>query len=356
LVLTDNKAAQQQLTNQIRDELVAQNKLGQKTHTINILQGKNLSDIHQNQIQNYSVGDVIKFNRNSAKFDKDIYYRVDALDSKNDILKLRDKHNQIYDLPINRYQNRQVWRAHQLELRTGEMMQWNRGHYQNQVKRNEGQRFTILNFQDNGQIKIKTQGKTQTIDPEQLFFSNYRYADTLDNCQGRGSNNCFYTPSDDTSLHQKQEHLVSANSIARDNLTVYTDDARSLGFSLDQDLHLDTIMENESQSFQLNPPTRQQEWNLLLVSKHLVEQHGELQPGLKGVKVYRTPDCLEITRTNDELCISDDGAQLVFDSHNATVKNTFSSSQCDRLHASMNNLIDHYELGLSQSHDLSIDF
>ncbi|MGL5834681.1 MAG: MobF family relaxase [Waterburya sp.] len=348
LVLTDTLEVQKQLTKTIRSELLAQNQLSEKQYTIKTLQKKNLTAVQgDHQIQNYSVGDVIKFINPSSRFDNKLYYRVEGIDYKNDILRLKNKHNQVQDLPINRYQNRQVFTVLPLELRTGEIMQFTRTHYLDQIRQNQGQRFTVLDFTENGQITIKTKGKTQTVSSDTLLHSDYSYVDTVSNSQRRkGVNHCFYAPSKNTSTEKVRENLtLIANSFSKDNLTVYLDEnAQSQSISSTTSKHRQiptterapmqgvteaTLRDAMPIASYATQTTRKQEWQVLVAATCLVEQLGK--PNLeKSAKIF-TQSGLEITRTDISLTLTKDGSKLLFDSGNATVKNTFSSNQLNQL-------------------------
>ena len=351
IVLTDTQDAKKHLSERIRQELISHHQLSITQREIYQLQPRNLGKLSLSQLHNYSVGDLIKFNRQSAKFNKDLYYRVEKINLENGILQLRDKDNQLHDLPANRYLDREVFSPHQLEIRLGEVMQFTRTHYHDQVKRTAGQSFSIIDLTDDGQIEIQTNGKTFSVAPEQLFFSDYRYVDTLDNYQGKTANYSLYAPSDDTSSPELQNNLALASSISTNQLTVYTNDSQSLG------LYSNSIQNSYPLSISpIEPPTRSQEFELLLASKYLIEHHRDLNPTNNDVQTFQSSDGLEITRTSDSLTISHDGAQLVFDSHNATIIDTFDSNQIDLLIESLGSqMLQHQQqIELTQSHSRSI--
>ncbi|MGK7953525.1 MAG: MobF family relaxase, partial [Xenococcaceae cyanobacterium] len=179
LILAGKNQEKEKITYQVRQGLIEGGKLGQESREISILKSKDLNKFSLTQASSYEVGDVVKFRQNSAKFDKELYYRVDAIDYRAGTLTLRDRYDTNQILELNRYKDREVFQSQSRELRCGEQMKFTRNHYQNQQKQINGQKFTILGFESNGQIQISTKGKTQTVSPGVLLYSDYRYADTV---------------------------------------------------------------------------------------------------------------------------------------------------------------------------------
>ncbi|WP_019505568.1 hypothetical protein [Pleurocapsa sp. PCC 7319] len=57
-----------------------------------------------------------------------------------------------------------------------------------------------MGFDERGQIKIQTKGKTQTVNPDALLYSDYRYVDTVHSSQGKTANHCIYAAGSGKSL------------------------------------------------------------------------------------------------------------------------------------------------------------
>lgn len=188
LVLVGTNAEKEAITNKIRQGLIEQEKLGKDFQKIQILKPKDLDKFSQTQASSYQIGDIIKFHRNSAKFSQELYYRVDEIDARKSIVKLRDKYGSRQCLELNRYKDRKVFQSQTLELRSGEQMKFTRNQYHNKLKQINGQSFTVIGFQDNEQIVIKTKGKTQKIPLDSLLYSDYRYADTVQSSKEKTTN------------------------------------------------------------------------------------------------------------------------------------------------------------------------
>ena len=200
LILAGTNKEKSAITNQIRQGLIEQGQLSQESQQINILKPKDLDKFSLTQASSYEVGDIIKFGHTTVKFNKDLYYRVDAVDSSTKTLTLRDSFGDRQSLELNSYRDRAVFQSETRELRLGEQMKFTRNHYQNQQKQINGQQFTVLGINTNGQIEIKTKGKTQTVNPDVLLYSDYRYVDTVHSSQGKTAQYCIYAASSDNSL------------------------------------------------------------------------------------------------------------------------------------------------------------
>ena len=59
-----------------------------------------------------------------------------------------------------------------------------------------------------GQIEIKTKGKTQTVNPDALLYSDYRYVDTVHSSQGKTAHYCIYAAGSGKSLTVGKESFL----------------------------------------------------------------------------------------------------------------------------------------------------
>ena len=351
IVLTDTIVEREAITNQIRRGLIERGKLGNDSRQIQILKPKILDKFSQTQASSYQVGDVIKFGRNSALFDAKLYYRVDEVDFKNSIVKLRDRYDSIQRLELNRYKDREVFQSQNLELRSGEIMKFTRNQYQDKLKPINGQQFTILGFQDSGQIVIKTKGKTQAITPESLLYSDYRYVDTIHSSRGKTANYCIYAASEGNSLAGERESFSVAASRARKEFTVYTASSQALGVSVTKSRGQENTFSLVSQQ----KPSRNAEFKLLVAARYLVEQQGKLNSSKPLAKIYQSLDGTTIKRTKNSLTITQGNRELQFDSNNATVKNTFSALEIEsQIKVRTNEMQQHLQLNQTQEWLISI--
>jgi conjugative relaxase-like TrwC/TraI family protein len=333
LILAGTNKEKEAITKQVRQGLIDQGKLSRESQPINILKPKDLDKFSLTQASSYEIGDVIKFSNSTARFSKDLYYRIDALDSKTKTLTLRDSLGNQQTLELNFYKDRTVFQSETRELRLGEEMKFTRNHYQNQSKQINGQQFTVLGFKSNGQITIQTKGKTQTVNPDTLLYSDYRYVDTVHSSQGKTANYCIYAAGAGKSLTVGKESFYVAASRAKHEFKVYTASTKALGLSIEksrgQENALSLVMKQQLNQ-QLSTPSREQEFKLLVAAKYLVEQAGNLDPQHLHVKSYRASDGTEIKRDRNFLTITYQGQELKFNQDNATVNNTFSATHLEQ--------------------------
>jgi len=358
LILAGTNKEKEAITKQVRQGLVEQKKLSPESRRISILKPKDLDKFSLTQASSYEVGDVIKFGHNTVRFNKDLYYRVDAIDSRNKILTLRDSLGNKQDLELNTYKDRTVFQSQTRELRSGEQMKFTRNHYRNQKKQINGQQFTVLGFNTSGQIEIQTKGKTQTVNPDALLYSDYRYVDTVHSSQGKTANYCIYAAGSGKSLTVGKESFYVAASRAKQEFKIYTASTKALGLSIGksrgQENALNLIMKQKLDQ-QLSTPSREQEFKLLVSAKYLVERQGILDSNNHLIKTYKSLDGTEIKRDKDSLAITHQGKELIFNRDNSTMKNTFTANEIDRQIQSRNlEMEQHLNLTRTQTHSRTI--
>ena len=234
LILAGTNQEKEAITKQVRQGLIEQDKLSRESRQIDILKAKDLDKFSLTQVSSYEVGDIIKFGHTTARFNKDLYYRVDAIDSRNKTLNLRDSFGKKQSLELNSYKDRTVFQSQSRELRLGEQMKFTRNHYLDRQKQINGQQFEVLGFNKRGQIEIKTKGKTQIVYPDALLHSDYRYVDTVHGSQGKTADYCIYAAGSGKSLTVGRESFYVATSRAKHEFKVFTASKKALGLSVER--------------------------------------------------------------------------------------------------------------------------
>jgi conjugative relaxase-like TrwC/TraI family protein len=362
LILASTNGEKQLLTAQVRQGLINQGGLGIETQHLNVLKSKELNRFDLTQANSYAIGDVIKFRRTSAKFDKNLYYRLTHIDAKKQSATLSDRYGTTQTLKLNQYLERDVFHVETREIRPGEQMRFTRNQQTHQQI--NGQLFTVEGFTQDGQIQIQTHNKTRTVNREALLHVDYSYVDTVHGSQGKTANFCLYAAGAGHSPAIGRESFYVAASRAKHEFTVYTAKAQDLGISIQrskaQENALPLITPDRSgytsetqsqrqpieatakQEISLNDaelpsstgkqknvtakaPTREQEFQLLIQAKYLVEVKGKSKSHNPQEKLYETEDGTVIQCNGNRLRIMRQGKELEFDEHHATLKNTFSS-------------------------------
>ena len=232
LILAGTNADRQAISRVVRQSLLVEGILGSESAQLQTLRRKDIDPFAITQAHSYQRGDVIKFQADSAQFSRDFYYRVTAVNSQANTVSLIDTAGVVYTLPLEKYKQREVYQAQQLEIRPGEQMRFTKNLRSQSHQQLNGQRFTVEGLSPDEQIVIQTKGKTLAVSPSQLLHSDYRYADTVHSSQGQTADYCIYSASPAKSLTVGRESFYVAASRARQEFVVYTASAQDLGVTI----------------------------------------------------------------------------------------------------------------------------
>lgn len=232
LILASTNGDKQAIASSVRQGLINEGTLGHENIKIQTLKRKNIDKFALTQAHHYQRGDVIKFQTDSAKFSKDLYYRVTSVDSQTQTATLIDTVGITETLDLNKYKQRELYQLQELEIRAGERMRFTKNIHSQDYKQLNGQRFTIEGITTDGRITINTNGKTQNIDLERLLHSDYSYVDTVHSSQGQTADYCIYSAANGKSMTIGRESFYVAASRARQELVVYTASTQDLGVTV----------------------------------------------------------------------------------------------------------------------------
>ena len=232
LILAGTNADRQAISRAVRQGAIVEGTLGSESLSLQTLRRKDIDPFAIRTAHHYQRGDVIKFQADSAQFSRDLYYRVTAVNAETNTVSLIDTAGVDYTLPLEKYKQREVYQAQQLEIRPGERMRFTKNLCSQSHQQLNGQRFTVSGLTPNGQIAIQTKGKTLEVSPSQLLHSDYRYADTVHSSQGQTADYCIYSASPAKSLTIGRESFYVAASRARQEFVVYTASAQDLGVTI----------------------------------------------------------------------------------------------------------------------------
>lgn len=344
IVLTDTKKEQDKITADIRQELIQQGKLGNDNIQIIKLSLKN---VELTNPTHYEVGNVVKFNRESKKFSNQRFYKVLSVDHKNQELTLGDRFDNRIILPMDRYQNRQVFKVEKLELRTNEKMRFERGQYINGRQVAAKQSFIITEIKDKQAISIKIKGKENIIKASDLFFTEYDYADTVKLCQNKQIDHCIYCSTEAKSSEIFQHDINELASRTKAQLSIYTSDNCLNHNLIVKTQHLqpnmalqqapkesstkvlqaldDTLFELASSANYL--VTNENLWddtrnNIQDFSNHDTQELNNLNP--KDSDKYYAPGGITIEKDTQNISVSYDGKSIEFDQDFNVIKNDLS--------------------------------
>ncbi|PZD70399.1 Multifunctional conjugation protein TraI [Acaryochloris thomasi RCC1774] len=222
LIICDTNQDRQDITHQIRAAYIDRQTLGTEAQVIEMLHPKNLDKNAIAQAYSYEVGDVVRFRRSTKQFPEP-YYRV--VDVQPNRLKLQDRFGEVKDCPIDKYKDREVFSAQEIELRVGDRLRFTRNHREwGQIN---GQLFTIDSFNPDGTISINTKGKIERLTPDQLVHVDYAYCRTVYAAQGWTAQEAIWAPGKSPG----KEQTYVALSRAKSELEIVTTDRTGLGLS-----------------------------------------------------------------------------------------------------------------------------
>jgi conjugative relaxase-like TrwC/TraI family protein len=322
VILTDTKQDEINLTLAIRQKLISQNKLGEAALSTVILQPKNLAKPDITNLVHYQVGDAIKFNRKSSRFSDRHFYKVLSIDANNRILHLGDRFGHRAELPLDRYQNREVFQVQKRELRLNEKMRFSRGQYIQGKQFSAGQSFIITKIKDKQQITIKVKDKQLIVNSDNLFFTEYNYADTVKKEQGKNIEHCLYYSSPGKSAKVFQQDIYTVADRINAQLTVYTsDNLLKPNISLNTQQQLQSNMDFLERPSEVNRAIDDTLFDLASSANYLINHALKNESNLEKQEVYYSPDGITIEKNPQNLSIFYDGKLLQVDRDFNVVKN-----------------------------------
>ena len=342
IILTDAKLAEEKITSSVRQKLIQSGKLGNDSIRSVRLQRKDLNKEDLGKTKNYQVGDMIAFNRQSKKFSNQRLYKVLDVDKDKKVLSLGDRFGNRVFLPLNRYQNREVYEVKKRELRVNEKLRFSRSQYIKNIQVSKGQPFSITEVKDKQRITIEINGKKTIVKSSELLYAEYNYSDTLKERQGRKIDSCIYFPSAAKLDELSKQNIYDVAALTKERLTVYTSDNYRT-----QDRPLQPEMESFKQtSLEPNSTFKSIDdtlFELASSAKYIVLNEGQRREsieidldkarngGLLDRIVYDSPDGVTIEKDPQNLSIYYDGRTVEFDQDYNVKRQELTEREVDRL-------------------------
>lgn len=328
VIITDTKAAANELTSNVRKELIQRGKLGDNPVRSVRLQRKDIDKEDLAKTENYQVGNMVKFNRESKKFSNQHLYKILSIDDDRKVLNLGDRFGTRVELPLNRYQNREVFEVKRRELRLNEKLRFSRSQYINNKQVFKGQSFTIVKIENKQRITIEINGKKTIVKSSELLYAEYNYADTLKERQSRTINSCIYYPSAAKSEQLFRQDIYEVAALTKEQLTVYTsDNFRERVKPLQP--KMEYFQQTNPKPIDISKSINDTLFELASSAKYIVLNEGQRHEsveraekfdsreagkgGLSDKIVYHSPDGVTIEKDPQNLSIYYDGRTLEFD-------------------------------------------
>ena len=221
IILTDSELDKKIITSKLREKLVLENVLGKHSISSIGLKPKKLTYNNITKIENYQIGNAVKFHRASKRFSNQYFYKVISLDKQTNTLLLGSRFGDRVNLPLHRYKNREVFEVEKRELRTNEKIKFTKGQLINGRQIPPERIFTIKRIKDKHNIIIESFGKLNTVKIDKLLLSEYGYADTIDGYKGNKVDSCIYYPSKNASEKLIKTEAQKAASLTVRELSMY---------------------------------------------------------------------------------------------------------------------------------------
>ena len=217
LVLTGTNRERLELTQQIREGLKREGKLGVGT-TVKQLKNKDLSEVQKRYVHNYEVGDVL-ISVNDYKrqgLERGRVYAVEAVGK--DSLKLRDEAGGMLTVDPSKFKHKTVAQTQDIEISVGDRLRWRRN--VPKLGRKNGQEFSVLKLED----KIATigydSGKIEQVNLNQPQYLDYATVSTIHSSQGKTAHRTLLA----TDYSLDRENFYVGVSRSKYDLKIYTED------------------------------------------------------------------------------------------------------------------------------------
>lgn len=227
LILARTNQERDEITSVIREGLLAEGSLSQKSVTVQVLNNKNLNSWSKKQAAYYELGDIVTFNVDYKNFHKREPYCVTGTDPSTNTITLTDIFGKEYSSNCTQNVNRQVYQLRSLELRVGDFGRFTKNNKTR--KQINGQAFSVTDINpETGEITLYTKGWSHTVRAADLVHADHNYVSTTYSSQGKTKDAVIWSA--DTALAKllgKEAYYVAIRRVRHD-LKIYTSDTEAL--------------------------------------------------------------------------------------------------------------------------------
>jgi conjugative relaxase-like TrwC/TraI family protein len=224
LLLAGTNRERQELTQQIRTALQAENSLGQNHLEITGLRTKDMTSAQSQYVHSYEIGDVVVPHQNYKKqqLEKNQQYRVVDKDRASNQLTLVSADGNEFTIDPSHCLKKSVYQPQDMEIAEGDRLRWSKNDAAAGIR--NGQTFTVLGFEDQ-QTQIEyADGKTDLVNLNGTQYVDYAWVSTTYSAQGKTAERVLATT--DRTLNQESFYVICSR--AKYQLTLYTDDKAEL--------------------------------------------------------------------------------------------------------------------------------
>jgi conjugative relaxase-like TrwC/TraI family protein len=224
LILAGTNRERQELTQQIRIALQAENSLGQNHLQVTGLRTKDMTSAQAQYVHSYEISDVVVPHQDYKKqqLEKNQQYRVVDKDRATNRLTLASADGDEITIDPAQCLKKSVYQPQAMSVAVGDRLRWSKNDTSAGIR--NGQTFTVLGFENN-QTQIEyTDSKTDLVNLNGTRYVDYAWVSTTYSAQGKTADRVLATT--DHTLNQESFYVTCSR--AKYQLTVYTDDKAEL--------------------------------------------------------------------------------------------------------------------------------
>ncbi len=232
LIIDPSREGRDQLTAQIRADLIKAGQLGSAAATVKALTAKDLTGAERKEAGSYAPGDIVTFAKTlpGKSVVKGAAYEVQAIDTQRRLVSLADGKGATIDWAPHRWGRAEAFEVTDRELRAGDRVEFTRNNQRlRQVNGLQGEVVSI--DAEAHQAVVRTErGRLRTLDlnAAQDRHIRHAYVQTAFAAQGRTTDHVLFHAESKRSNLVDQATLYVAISRARHGATVVTDDRMKL--------------------------------------------------------------------------------------------------------------------------------
>jgi ATP-dependent exoDNAse (exonuclease V) alpha subunit len=178
----------------------------------------------KSEAANYEPGMIVQFKQHAKGFRRSERVRVESVDGRDGIVKVRNNFDRIEDLPLDQADRFQVYYKTELPVCVGDRLRITENYQDGDHRLNNGKLVTVRGFTPSGEIDI---GDLKRI-PRDFGHLAHGYVSTADAAQSKTVDTVFASISNDSMGGADMRRVYVTISRAREEVRIFTDDKEAL--------------------------------------------------------------------------------------------------------------------------------
>ncbi|MEM8938611.1 MAG: MobF family relaxase [Bacteroidota bacterium] len=230
LVITPTNQQANEINQYVREGLRETKLLGKRERRFTVFDNHYLSVAQKEDIRSYREGQIIQTHQNMPSIRKGSVLTVNGVEGHRVMVK--DKQGTLHILPLHRAKDYDVYSQREIALSKGDEIRINKNGYDSNGKRlNNSTILTVNGFTKEGDIRTVKKSATRNtelvLDKDHSNF-DYAYAITSYSSQGKTVDKVIISQPASTFLASNQKQFYVSVSRGREDVSIYTDDAKEL--------------------------------------------------------------------------------------------------------------------------------